>query len=222
MAQPKFDLIVFDYDGVVADSELLNNRVLVDLLNGIGLPTTLDYALSHYMGRRWDDIAPMIGERLGQPCHQHLRQDWFDRCHSRTRTELKSVTGFDHFLRHRTEQVCIASSSPPPWIDIGLSLFGTSQPFENKIFSGAVHVDRGKPHPDLFLYAAHTLEVAPQRSLVIEDSPAGVTGGVAAGMTVVGLCAGGHIRDGHAETLKAAGAHHVFDSYAQIEHWLGT
>lgn len=60
-----FDLIIFDYDGVVADSELLNFRVLIDILHGIGLPTTLDYALTHYLGKRWDDTRVLISERLG-------------------------------------------------------------------------------------------------------------------------------------------------------------
>jgi len=222
VARPELDLIVFDYDGVVADSELLNNKVLVDLLNAIGLPTTLDYSLTHYMGRRWADIEQLISERLGLPCPPRMQQDWFDHCHRRLETELQSVTGFDQFLSKRFEQICIASSSPPAWIELGLKQFGTGNSFADKIFSGAVHVERGKPHPDLFLYAAEAMKVAPHRSLVIEDSPAGVIGGVAAGMTVVGLCAGGHIRDGHADSLKAAGAHHVFDSYAQIEDWLGS
>ena len=221
MARPDFDLIVFDYDGVVADSELLNNVVLADLLNGIGLPTSLDYSLTHYMGRRWADISEQISERLGSPCPPRLQQDWFDHCRLRYQTELKAVSGFESFVASRAEQRCIASSSPPDWIALGLDLFGARSAFDGRIYSGAVHVQRGKPHPDIFLYAAQAMQVAPERALVIEDSPAGVMGGVAAGMKVVGLCAGGHIRDGHADSLKAAGAHHVFESYAQIEDWLG-
>ncbi len=221
MARPEFDLIVFDYDGVVADSEMLNNVVLADLLNGIGLPTSLDYSLAHYLGRRWADISDQISERLGSPCPPQLRQDWFDHCRQRYQTELNPVSGFEAFVANRPEKRCIASSSPPDWIALGLDLFGSLNAFDGRIYSGAVHVERGKPHPDIFLYAAQAMQVAPERALVIEDSPAGVIGGVAAGMTVVGLCAGGHIRDGHADSLKAAGAHHVFDSYTQIEDWLG-
>lgn len=98
--------------------------------------------------------------------------------------------------------------------------FGAMEAFAGKVYSGSVHVSRGKPHPDLFLYAADAINVVPHRSVVIEDSPAGVIGAAAAGMTVLGLCAGGHIRDGHAELLKSAGAHHVFETYDQIEDWL--
>lgn len=220
MKHPDFDLIVFDYDGVVADSEMLNNLVLADLLNGIGLPTSLDYSLTHYLGRRWADISEQVSGRLGSPCPPELQRDWFIHCGQRYQTELRPVNGFAPFLAGRTEKRCIASSSPPDWIAMGLDLFGSADAFDGCIFSGAVHVQRGKPHPDIFLYAAEAMQVAPDRALVIEDSPAGVMGGVAAGMTVVGLCAGGHIRDGHADSLKAAGAHHIFDSYEQLNDWL--
>lgn len=220
MRKSDFDLVIFDYDGVVADSELLNNTVLVDLLNGIGLPTTLDYSLKTYLGKRWADIRELISDRLGSPCPAHLQDDWLHHCHLRLETDLRPVEGFEHFLGRRSESVCIASSSPPNWIEPGLTQFGAMETFAGKVYSGSVHVTRGKPHPDLFLYAADDMKVVPQRSVVIEDSPAGVIGAAAAGMTVLGLCAGGHIRDGHADRLKAAGAHHVFESYDQIEDWL--
>ncbi len=99
---------------------------------------------------------------------------------------------------------------------MGLARFGVATSFNGPIFSAAVHVKRGKPHPDLFLHAAAVMAVDPSRALVIEDTPTGVRAGVAAGMTVVGLCAGGHIRDGHADRLHAAGAHHVVDDYAGV------
>jgi len=84
------------------------------------------------------------------------------------------------------------------------------------VFSAAVHVARGKPHPDLFLYAAATMNADPARTVVIEDSTAGVLAGVAAGMRVIGLCAGGHIRDGHADGLSAAGAHDIALTWAEV------
>lgn len=105
---------------------------------------------------------------------------------------------------------------------MGLRRFNAYEDFDGPIFSAAVHVNRGKPHPDLFLFAARVMNVAPSRTLVIEDSPAGVLAGVAAGMTVAGLCAGGHVRNGHAQGLTNAGAHQVFDSYADLEAWIAT
>lgn len=217
----RYDLIVFDYDGVVADSELLNNRVLAELLTECGLATSLDDSLSIYMGKRWLDCVPLIEERLGGPCPDHVHGEWTRRCHDRATTELTPVAGFLDFLARRRERRCIASSSPVSWIEMGLERFGVGATFGGPIFSAAVHVTRGKPHPDLFLHAASALAIEPGRALVIEDTPTGVRAGVAAGMTVVGLCAGGHIRDGHAERLLAAGAHEVVGSYAEIEVLLG-
>ena len=212
----RHDLIVFDYDGVVADSELLNNLVLSELLTECGLPTSLDDALAIYQGKRWLDCAPLIEERLGGPCPGHVHSEWTRRCHDRAAAELSPVAGFVDFLATRRERRCIASSSPVGWIEMGLERFGVAASFGGPIFSAAVHVTRGKPHPDLFLHAASVMEIDPVRALVIEDTPTGVRAGVAAGMTVVGLCAGGHIRDGHPDRLRAAGAHHVVDDYAGI------
>ena len=211
-----YDLIVFDYDGVVADSELLNNRVLADLLTETGLATSLDDALATYMGKRWLDCLPLIEARLRGPCPDHFHGEWTRRCHDRAAAELQPVSGFTNFLASRRERRCIASSSPVGWIEMGLARFGVAESFDGPIFSAAVHVTRGKPHPDLFLHAAAVMSVDPSRALVIEDTPTGVKAGVAAGMTVVGLCAGGHIRDGHAKLLSAAGAHHVVEDYAGV------
>ncbi len=212
----RYDLIVFDYDGVVADSELLNNLVLSELLTEYGLPTSLDDALSTYMGRRWLDCLPLIEERMGGPCPEHFHGEWTRRCHKRAVAELKPVAGFLDFLAGRDERRCIASSSPVSWIEMGLERFGVAASFDGPVFSAAVHVTRGKPHPDLFLHAAGSMDVEPARALVIEDTPTGVQAGVAAGMTVVGLCAGGHIREGHSERLQTAGAHHVVNSFSDV------
>lgn len=215
----RFELIIFDYDGVIADSELLNNVVLSELLTEAGLPTTLDDAIAGYMGRSWRDIELELAERLGRPCPE-LHRLWTERCAVRAATDLQAVSGLHAFLGGRREKRCVASSSPPSWIELGLSRFGLAPDSLGPIFSAAVHVARGKPHPDLFLYAADELGVRPERAVVIEDSPAGVRGGVAAGMTVIELCAGGHVRDGHAEALRAAGAHHVVANFSTVSRLL--
>lgn len=217
-----YDLIIFDYDGVVADSELLNNRVLAEVLTEAGLPTTLDESIAAYLGRRWLDCVPLIEGKLGGRIPQHVHGDWTRRCHERAVTDLTPVPGFLEFLAGRTERRCIASSSPVAWIEMGLDRFEVTGTFDGPIFSAAVHVTRGKPHPDLFLHAADAMGAEPARTLVIEDTPTGVRAGVAAGMTVIGLLAGGHVRDGHGEQLAAAGAHHVLADYAAISAFLKT
>ena len=210
-----YDLIIFDYDGVVADSEVLNSTVMAEQLTAIGLPTTLDEVLAAYMGKRWRDNRPVVEAALGRPCPDDFHTNWFSTCRTRAPTHLKPVPGLIDFVAGRTEARCIASSSGPDWIGVGLALFGLTDHFDGAVFTG-LNVERGKPHPDIFLHAARNMDVDPARVLVIEDSEAGVTAGVAAGMTVVGLTAGGHIRDGHAERLAARGAHHLADSYAAV------
>ena len=212
----RFDLVIFDYDGVIADSELLSNRVLAELLTEAGLATTVDEAIATYMGRRWLDCVPLIEERLGRPCPDALQTDWTLRCHAEAPARLQPVSGVADFVRDLPLPRCVASSSPPAWVEMGLDRFGLRDAFGDAIYSAAVHVTRGKPHPDLFLHAAEAMGAAPDRTLDIEDTVTGATAGVAAGMTVVGLCAGGHIRDGHARRLSEAGAQHVVVRYAEI------
>ena len=209
------ELIIFDYDGVVADSELLNNEALAEVLTAVGLPTTTDDSISTYMGKRWLDCRPLIEARLGGPCPEAVIGEWTRLCHERATTRLEPVAGLTAFMAEREQPRCIASSSPPEWIELGLARFGLDGRM-GPVFSAAVHVTRGKPHPDLFLHASAAMGADPRDTLVIEDSPAGVLAGIAAGMHVIGLCAGGHIRDGHAEALSAAGAHRIAWSYEEV------
>ncbi|WEK59152.1 MAG: hypothetical protein P0Y52_06310 [Candidatus Brevundimonas phytovorans] len=123
-----FDLIIFDYDGVVADSELLNNTILADLLTDVGMPTTLDDALSAYVGKRWLDCLALIEARFG-PCPEGLHDEWTRRCHARAPVELAPVAGALDFLESRGERRCIASSSPLDWITMGLTRFGLASTF---------------------------------------------------------------------------------------------
>lgn len=209
-------LIIFDYDGVVADSEILNNRALADVLTQAGLPTTVDDVITRYMGKRWIDFRDEIGQRLPEADLDQLLADWTSLCRQRAETDLKAVPGVDAFVQSLGDLPrCIASSSKPDWIAFGLDHVGLSGQM-GPIFSAAIHVTRGKPHPDLFLYAAARFGTAPSDCLVIEDSPTGVQGAVAAGMPVIGLAAGGHVRADHAERLRDAGARQVVDSYRAV------
>lgn len=213
------DLIIFDYDGVIADSELLNNAAFAEVLTSIGLPTTTDEAIARYMGKRWLDCRPLVEEELGRSCPDDVVVEWTRLCHERAQSVLTPVEGLLNFMQGRQQPRCVASSSPPAWIELGLTRFGLAGQM-GPIFSAAVHVTRGKPHPDLFLHAAQAMSAEPAKTVVIEDSPIGVRAGVAAGMVVIGLCAGGHIRDGHAEQLSEAGAHRIAASYSEVASWI--
>jgi beta-phosphoglucomutase-like phosphatase (HAD superfamily) len=163
-------LIILDYDGVVADSELLNNAVLAEVLTGIGLPTTTEDAIAAYMGRRWLDFRPLIEARLGRPCPDTVHADWFRLCHERAHVALTAVPGLVGFVEGLQRPSCIASNASLEWIELGLARFGLTGRL-GPAFSAAVHVSRGKPHPDIFLHAAEVMGADPGRTVVIEDSP---------------------------------------------------
>jgi HAD superfamily hydrolase (TIGR01509 family) len=208
--------IIFDFDGVLADSEVLANVVLADMLTACGLPTSLDQALDRYMGKRLPDLIKAIGGEMGRPLPETFAADLQAATLARFRSDLTEVAGARQFLKdHDAIDRCIASSSSHDRLALSLDVLGFAGQFTGRVFS-ADEVARGKPHPDLFLLAAARLETDPARCLVIEDSESGVRAGMAAGMTVIGLCAGTHIRPGHAQRLRTAGAHHVATSWSEV------
>jgi HAD superfamily hydrolase (TIGR01509 family) len=214
------ELIILDFDGVVVDSELLSNTLLAEFLTQEGLPTTVDDAISRYMGRRWPDIQTRIRSEFSQP----LGDDFFERYRAfedgRMRREVTAVAGVQTFLaRHAHRKFCVASSSNISWLDHGVDTHGLRGILGRNLFS-ATEVKHGKPAPDIFLHAAAQMNVAPKKCAVLEDSAAGVQGGVAAGMTTIGFLGGAHIRDGHAEKLQAAGAHFLARDYADVSRIL--
>ena len=214
------DLVIFDFDGVIVDSETLANQVLADELTALGCPTSLDDAFDTYMGHGWAACLTKVEQRWGGvPPELRARVD--AGVETRIATELRTIAGVETFLDRLGLPCCIASSSQPEWLSGRLAMFGLAHHFGDRLFSAAAHVARSKPHPDIYLHAAREMGAAPARSWVIEDSPTGVTAGVAAGMTVIGLLAGTHIRDGHGETLRAAGAHHLAASYDEVAALIG-
>ena len=216
-----FDLVVFDFDGVIVDSETLANQVLADELTARGCPTTLDEAFDLYMGHHWTDCLARIEARWGT-VPPALRTTVDAAIESRAAAELRLIAGVDRFLdRLGDRSRCVASSSEPDWLRSRLAMFGLAHHFGDRLYSATVHVARGKPHPDLYLHAAEAMAVPPAHALVIEDSPIGAAAAVAAGMTVVGLCAGTHVRPGHADRLRTAGVHHIAGGYDEIAELLG-
>ncbi|NKQ28801.1 HAD family hydrolase [Streptomyces galbus] len=188
----RYDLVIFDNDGVLVDSEPLSNRHLAAYLTELGHPTTYEESIRDYMGSAMHRIHDLVLERTGQ----RLPADFDDVFHARVfaafERELKPVAGVVGVLeRLRAEGVpyCVASSGSHERIRVGHRVTGLDQWFdEGRIFSSQ-DVGRGKPAPDLFLHAAREMGVAPERCIVVEDSPLGVQAAVAAGMDVVGFTA---------------------------------
>lgn len=214
------DAIIFDFDGVIADSEELSNRVIAERVTALGLPTTLDDALHRYQGRRWGEAMALIEADIGRPLPPRFSEELLTVLRASFRTELREVPGATGFIRRFSRLPrCIASSSAMDRLRLGLELLGIADEFAGMVFSAEM-VARGKPHPDIFLHAAEQIGVVPSRCLVIEDSANGVEAGVAAGMAVVGLCAGAHSRRGHGDRLRAAGAVHVAASWDEVAAYL--
>ncbi|MES2193072.1 MAG: HAD family phosphatase [Pseudomonadota bacterium] len=213
--------LIFDFDGVIADSEAIANTVLAETVTGLGYSTTLDQSLSRFAHRRWVEVMAEIEAATGRPLPSDFSDGLKHATFARFRTDLKEVSGAADFIaRFAHLPRAIASSSSIDRLQLCLSILGMEEKFGDQVFSADM-VARGKPHPDIFLFAASKLGVSPERCLVIEDSAGGIQAAVAAGMTAVGLCAASHIRDGHDVKLRDAGAVHLARSWAEVEEIAG-
>jgi HAD superfamily hydrolase (TIGR01549 family) len=209
--------LIFDFDGVIADSEAIANTVLAETVTALGHATTLDQALARYMGRRWIEVVAEIEAAIGKPVPSNFSDQLKFATLERFRTDLKEVSGATAFIRRFSHiPRCIASSSSIDRLQLCLAVLGLEVEFGSHVYSADM-VARGKPHPDIFLYAAGKLGVNPNECLVIEDSAGGIRAAVAAGMTAVGLSAASHIREGHDLKLHDAGAVHLAQSWSDVE-----
>ena len=212
--------IIYDFDGVIADSEVLANLVLAEAVSSLGLPTTLEDSITRYMGKRWGEVVAAVEAGTGQRLPEAFLAELKRATLARFREALQPVPGAMEFItRYPALPRCIASSSSVERLQVCIDVLALEHHFPDAVFSADL-VPRGKPHPDIFFYAADRIGVAPTHCLVIEDSPNGVCAGVAAGMSVVGLCAGGHVRAGHADRLREAGAVEVFDGWPDVAAFL--
>ena len=214
----RFDAIIFDFDGVLIESEYVGNKQIADYLTAIGHPTSVEDSMNHFMGLSGDAFLGAIERWIGRP----LPDDFYSaRAEEDARVlaeGLEEVGGAVAFILGLPPELpkAIASSSSMKWIRTHLDHLGLAEHFADKVFSGAEHVSRGKPAPDLYLHAAAELGVDIRRTAIIEDSPVGVQGAVASGGEVIGLCAGRHCMPGHAERLRALGVHHVAHDFEEV------
>ncbi|MEV5485669.1 MULTISPECIES: HAD family hydrolase [Streptomyces] len=188
----RYDLIIFDNDGVLVDSESLSNTILAGYLTELGHPTSYEESIRDYMGSAMHRIHELVLERTGR----RLPEDFDDVFHGRVfeafERELRPVPGVTEVLEKLDADgvpYCVGSSGSHERISVGHRKTGLDRWFPaGRVFS-AQDVGRGKPAPDLFLHAAREMGVAPERCAVVEDSPLGVRAAVAAGMDVYGFTA---------------------------------
>lgn len=209
------DLIIFDCDGVLVDSEVISCRAHADVLTRHGYPITSDQVLVRFLGVSEKDARRMVEQDIGRSLPDDLEQQINAATLQFYASDLQPITHIAAAIAAIDLPKCVASSGSPDKIHHGLTCAGLYDLLAPNIFS-ASQVARGKPAPDLFLFAAAQMRVAPGRCLVIEDSVPGVTGAHAAGMTVLGFHGGGHCPPDHAERLRAAGANLTFEDMRQL------
>jgi HAD superfamily hydrolase (TIGR01509 family) len=214
-----FDLIIFDCDGVLIDSEILSNRAEVELLKSFGIEFELGNYMAQFVGKSTKDVLKTIEASHAVSLPAEFRRLAETQIFTAFKTELQPIPGILELIDSIDIAKCVASSSSLSRLDITLKITGLLDKFSPHIFS-AEQVSRGKPAPDLFLLAADKMQVSPDRCVVIEDSPYGVRAGVQAGMTVLGFTGGSHIQPGHAARLIEEGAIDICAEISQVSDWL--
>jgi HAD superfamily hydrolase (TIGR01509 family) len=217
------DAIIFDFDGVLLESEFDGNRQLAELLTELGHRTSVAEALGLYVGLAGPQFIAAIEHRIGAA----LPPEFHERRKAQSIRALEqgvaAVAGAVEFVRALPPDLpkAVASSSSTRWLRGHLAHLGLADAFGEHVYSGREHVARGKPEPDLYLHAAARLGADIRRSAVIEDSTIGVTGALASGARVIGFAGGTHCGEGHADMLRALGVRDVAESFDEVSRLLG-
>ncbi len=215
-----FDLIIFDCDGVLVDSEVISCRAHAETLTRHGYPITPEQVCDRFLGRSTRQATREVEAELGRSLPDDIHTQVYGEIFRLFAESLEATPHIGAALAAIALPKCVASSGPPEKISASLNRVGLYDRFAPHIFS-AVQVRYGKPAPDLFLFAAERMQATPARCLVIEDSVAGVTAALAAGMAVLGYHGGSHCRPDTADTLRAAGAAVTFDDMRQLPGLIG-
>jgi HAD superfamily hydrolase (TIGR01509 family) len=212
------ELVIFDCDGVLVDSEPISNAVLAALLTAEGIPTTLAESRRAYQGLMLSEVLARAQETLGRPLREGFLETYERERDEAFRRELRPVAGAVEAVERISGAgiaVCVASQGKLAKTRVTLSVTGLDRLFTEEARFSAYSVARGKPAPDLFLHAAATMGAAPAGCVVVEDTPSGVTAAVAAGMRVLGYAA-----DSDERALSDAGAE-IVRSLGELPRSLG-
>lgn len=188
------DLIIFDCDGVLIDSEIISANMLVRELGSIGIKIDRNYVAQHFLGRSYPTVFSTIRADFDIELPASFEEQYRDRLLEAFDTMLNIIPGVENVLRHLTLPWCVATSSSLPRAERSLTLTGLRELVSARLFTASM-VANGKPAPDLFLHAASQMNVAPERCLVIEDSLNGIRAARAAGMKVWRFTGGSHMKD---------------------------
>jgi HAD superfamily hydrolase (TIGR01509 family) len=208
----RYDLVIFDNDGVLVDSEPISNRLLAAYLTELGHPTSYEESIRDYMGSAMHRIHELVLQRTGQRLPESFDDVFHARVFAAFEQELVAVAGASGVLEKLAADdvpYCVASSGSHERIRVGHRTTGLDRWFDKERIFSSQDVGRGKPAPDLFLYAAERMGISPERCVVVEDSPLGVQAAVAAGMDVYGFTA-------MTPAEKLAGATRLFSDMGEL------
>lgn len=211
------DLVIFDCDGVLIDSELISAQMLVAELAEWGVDVDIAYVARHFLGRSYPVVISQIREEFGLELTPEFEAEYRARLLAAFDTDLQEMPGVREVIRTLSVPCCVATSSSPPRVSRALEIVGMTELFGDRVWT-ASEVERGKPAPDLFLHAADRMNVRPERCLVIEDSLNGVKAGLAAGMQVWQFTGGSHMQHVDLEAPDMPRAHRRFAFFGDFFH----
>lgn len=215
MRHAPFQLIIFDCDGVLIDSEIISARMLIAALADRGVVIDLPYVSRHFLGRSYPVVMQTIRQDFGLDLPAAFEDDYRERLLEGFRQGLKIIPHVRGVLEALAMPWCVATSSSPRRAEMSLTLVGLWPLVQDRLFT-ASQVARGKPAPDLFLHAAARMGADPARTLVIEDSLTGIEAARAAGMQVWRFTGGSHMAADLPEEPPAAAPHQRFASFGQF------
>ncbi len=214
---PQPDLVIFDCDGVLVDSEVIAARVEAELLTQAGYEITAEELSELYAGLTFKDIMLRIEDTAAIPFQASLIDQAEEIVDRRLRSEVRVIEGAHEAVASVTAKRCICSNSRSERIEFMLEKNGLAQLFSGRIFSSLeTPSKKPKPAPDVFLHAARSLDANPANTFVIEDSVHGIAGAKTAGMRVIGFTGASHSYPGHADVLTEAGAETVIRRWADF------
>ena len=213
------DLVIFDCDGVLVDSEVISSRIFKDCLAELGVALTLEEAMLFGIGKSSTTFAAAIEREFGITLPTGFIEGRRAQIMDAFTSELRPIEGIPELLATLKLKRCVASNSHIDRVRHALTTTGLMVHLEPHIYTAAM-VARGKPAPDLFIHAARQHGIRPDRCLVIEDSLSGVVAALAAGMPVIGFVGGSHCRPGHADAMREAGCVEVFSRMDEVAEYL--
>lgn len=219
------ELVIFDCDGTLVDSEDLNNQATADVLAELGYPQyDYKFCLNELVGMTMTAVKALIEEREGHKLPDDFIQRFINLVLSRMRDGVRPVPHSPHAVDVLSKgyKICVASNGERNNVLQSIRSVGLFDYFGEEHIFTKIQVPRGKPFPDLFLFAAEKMGVAPEKCVVIEDSVPGVQAGVAAGMQVIGITAVNHDPENAVKDMKKAGAQVVFHGWPEIITYIDT